>query len=291
MKHRLTRRDLLSMGATTALYSLLPSMEIHSEDSSESKYKISACDWSLGKKSDLSVFQLASEVGLDGVEISFGKPGDKNDLREEDVRQQYLQTAKKHGVTISSIAMGLLNQFPFASHSETEKWVADCLEVMPKLNLNVLLLAFFSKGDINGKPELQKEVIRRLKRLAPVAEKSGLLIGIESWLNADDLSRIIDAVGSPAVKVYYDVANTTKMGYDIHKEIRQLGRDAICQFHLKENSALLGRGEIDFKRVKDSIEAINWRGWLTIEGATDRKIGIQNSYIHNQKYIRKLFGA
>ena len=44
---------------------------------------------------------------------------------------------------------------------------------------------------------------------------------------------ILNRVGSPAVKVYYDVANSHKQGYDIYKEIRMLGKN-ICEFHAKD---------------------------------------------------------
>ena len=36
-------------------------------------------------------------------------------------------------------------------------------------------------------------------------------------------------VGSPAVQVYYDVANATTKGYDIYQEIRTLGRGLRCR--------------------------------------------------------------
>ena len=92
------------------------------------------------------------------------------------------------------------------------------------------------------------------------------MLGIESYLNADEHIRILDAVDSPAVQVYYDVANMNQMGYDIYREIRQLGRDRICQIHCKENGYLLGQGKIDFQKVKEAIDEIGWQGWLVIEG-------------------------
>ena len=46
-----------------------------------------------------------------------------------------------------------------------------------------------------------------LKRVAPKAEKRGVTIGLENWLSADDHRRLLDRIGSPAVKVYYDVGN------------------------------------------------------------------------------------
>jgi hypothetical protein len=45
--------------------------------------------------------------------------------------------------------------------------------------------------------------VRRLKRVAQKAERQEVLLGIESWLSAADHVRLIDAVGSPNVQVYY----------------------------------------------------------------------------------------
>jgi sugar phosphate isomerase/epimerase len=108
----------------------------------------------------------------------------------------------------------------------------------------------FRQRRYSGEPQKQDEVIRRLKRVAPKAEKAGVVLGIESWMNADEHLRIVDAVASPAVRVYYDVANMTERGYDVPGEIRRLGTEYICQIHMKENGNLLGRGKVDFPRVK-----------------------------------------
>ena len=96
------------------------------------------------------------------------------------------------------------------------------------------------------------------------------MLGIESWLSAPDLLRILDAVGSPSVRVYYDLANSTQMGYDILAEIRQLGRERICEFHAKENGSLLGQGRIDFPAVRKALDDIDYTGWLQIEGAVPK---------------------
>jgi sugar phosphate isomerase/epimerase len=80
-----------------------------------------------------------------------------------------------------------------------------------------------------------------------------------------------------------------QQGYDIYKEIRQLGKDRICQFHMKENGCLLGQGRIDFPRVKEAIDDIGYNGWLIIEGATVRGKTVTECYQHNQKYLRSVF--
>ena len=254
-------------------------------------FKIGACDWSIRSRGDVAAMKMAKDIGLDGVEVSFGRPGDKYDLRVADNRRQYLAEAENQGVEICSLAMGILNEIPYATSPEAEQWVLDCIEVMPKLNQKVVLLAFFSNGDLKDKPDMQDAVIERLKKAAPKAEAAGVVLGVESYLNADEHLRILDAVDSPAVKVYYDVANMDTMGYDVYKEIRQLGRDRICQIHCKENGYLLGQGKIDFLKVKEAIDEIGWQGWLIIEGAVPQGGEMLDSYVKNQKFLRGLFPA
>lgn len=283
--HCITRRQALTIGTGLAIS---PAWRCLANDE-QRRFKIGACDWSIGRGGQLSALELAKQIGLDGVQVSFGKPGDEYDLRSEDVRRQYEQAAETHGVQIASLAMGVLNSVPYSSDKDAERWVEECVEVMPKLRQKIVLLAFFGNGDIKDKPELQTEVIRRLKRVAPQAEKAGVVLGLETWLSADEHLRILDAVGSPAVQVYYDTANMEQQGYDIYEEIRQLGRERICQFHCKENGFLLGEGRVDFPRVKEAMDDIGYSGWLVIESAVGKGQSISDSYVHNQKYLRSVF--
>lgn len=284
---RVTRRQILAAAAAAPL-ALSSAVELLAADDQRS-FKLGACDWSIGQAGQVGAVRRAAEMGLDGVEVSFGRPDDGDDLRKPDVRRRYLDAAAEHQMEISSLAMGVLNRVPYSSDDSAQRWVAECVEVMPLLKQKVVLLAFFGAGDINGKPDLQAEVIRRLKRVVPKAEAAGVTLGIESWMNADDHLRILDAVDSPSVQVYYDVANMTKMGYDIHQEIRQIGSDRICQVHCKENGFLLGHGKVDFLKVRESLNAIDWNGWLIIEGAVPPGGDPFESYVKNQKYLRSVF--
>jgi sugar phosphate isomerase/epimerase len=135
-------------------------------------------------------------------------------------------------------------------------------------------------------------VVRRLKEVAPKAERAGVVLGIESWLSAEEHVAIIDRVGSPSVQVYYDVANSEKMGYDIYREIRWLGeKKLICEFHLKENGFLLGRGRVDFKKVREAVDAIGYSGWMIIEGSVPEGASMLTSYVENGRFARATFGG
>src|SRR5205807_6674136 len=111
----------------------------------------------------------------------------------------------------------------------------------------------------------------------PKAGQAGVYLGIESWLSAEQHLEILDRVGSKAVRVYYDLCNSNDRGYDIYKEIRRLDK-LICEFHAKENGALLGEGKINFAKARKAMDDIGYSGWIQIEGAVPPGQPILDSY-------------
>ena len=284
---KLTRRDLLTASLAAAAFSPL---RHRLAAGVEPRFQIGACDWSIGRQADPAAMELAKQVGLDGVQVSLGTLADDMHLRRPEVQQRYKDAANQSGVEVLSLAIGELNNIPYKSDPRTIPWVSDGIEVCRAMNCRVILLAFFHKNDLRDDKPGRDETVRRLKEVAPKAEKMGILLGIESWLSAEDHMRIIDRVGSPALKVYYDVANSTERGYDIFKEIRWLGRQGqICEFHMKENGALLGHGRIDFQKVRAALDDIGYRGPMQIEGAVPPGGKLVESCTANRRILRGIF--
>jgi L-ribulose-5-phosphate 3-epimerase len=287
----LSRRRLLRHAAQAAAALVLtPTLAPLFAAPEQRRFKIGACDWSLGKLGDPAAFELAKQIGLDGVQVSLGTLADDLKLRKPDVQQQYRDAEIKTGLEIGSLAIGEMNQVPYKSDPRTVEWVSDSIDVCQALGVRVVLLAFFSKGDLKGDKLGTDEAVKRLKAVAPKAEKAGVALGIESWLSAEEHLDILKRIGSKAVQVYYDVCNSNDRGYDICKEIRQLGRKRICEFHFKENGALLGKGKVDFEKVRAALDDIGYRGWIQIEGAVPPGAQILESYLANCNFVRGLLG-
>ena len=283
---RLTRREMLSGSVQTAVALFLGSeLAPLFAGPGERRFKLGACDWSIGKMGDPAAFEVARQIGLDGVQVSLGTAGNNMRLRQAAVQTEYREAARKAGLEVASLAIGELNSIPYKSDPRTIDWVSDSIDVCRALGLRVVLLAFFGNDDLRGDRAGIDEVVRRLKAVAPTAEKAGVYLGIESWLSADQHLEILDRVGSPAVRVYYDLCNSTDMGYDIAAEIRKLG-NRICEFHAKENGALLGHGKIDFRKVREALDSIGYRGWVQIEGAVPSGKPMLESYQANCKFMR-----
>lgn len=252
-------------------------------------FRIGAPDWSLGKASDTAALEVAKQIGLDGVQVSMGSLANNMHLCNAGVQQQYKDAVRQFGVSIPSLGIGELNNVPYKSDPRTIEWVSDSIDVMQALGVKVTLLAFFGKGNLKDDGAGVEEIIRRLKAVAPKAEKAGVVFGIESYLSADEHMDIIQRIGSPSVKVYYDVNNSIRQGYDIYKEIHQLGRQNICEFHMKEKGFLLGQGLVDYKKVREAIDDIGYTGWIQIEEAVPKGATMLESYVTNLNFLRGLF--
>lgn len=286
----LTRRQMIQRSALAATgLALAPGLAPLLAAPKDRRYRLGACDWSIGKMGDPAAFEVAREIGLDGVQVSLGTVANNMRLRQPELQQQYLAAARQTGLQVASLAIGELNSVPYKSDPRTVAWVSDSIDVCQALGVRVVLLAVFSQGDLRDDSAGVAEVVRRLKAAAPKAEKAGVVLGIESWLSGPQHLEILERVGSPAVQVYYDVCNSTDRGYDIYKEIRQLGKH-ICEVHAKENGSLLGQGNVDFRKVRAALDDIDYHGWVQIEGAVPPGKSMLESYQANCRFMRGILG-
>src|SRR6185436_2385600 len=145
----LTRREmLLGTGRAAAGLALSAPLGPLLAAQGARRINIGACDWSRGKMATPACFELAKEIGLDGVQISLGSASDDMKLRRPEVQQQFKESARASGVEIASLAIGEMNNIPYKSDPRTEAWVSDSIDVMQALRVKVVLLAFFGKGDL-----------------------------------------------------------------------------------------------------------------------------------------------
>ena len=286
--HRLTRRQmLLRSSQAVALGALAAEFRPLLAAAPSRWFKIGACDWSLGKMADTAAFDVAKEIGLDGVQVSLGTLADGMKLCKPETQKAYREACQKTGLEIGSIAIGEMNNIPLKSDARAAQWLLDGIDACKALGVKVLMPACFGKGDLDmAKTQEIDHLVTVLKEAAAKAERQGVLIGLENYLSAEDNMRIIDRVGSPALKVYYDVGNSTDKGRDVHKEIRLLGK-LICEFHAKDANHRLGQGRIDFKAVRKAMDDIDYSGWIHLESSHPK--GVVPDYTTDCKYLKSIF--
>jgi L-ribulose-5-phosphate 3-epimerase len=204
------------------------------------------------------------------------------------MQKAYLDESRRVGLPIESLCLEILHRNYLKSDPLGQRWVADCIPIAKAMGVRVVLLPFFGKGAMTTTAEMDK-VADVLKEVAPAAEKDGVILGLEDTISARDNVRIMGRSQSPAVLTYYDVGNSAGNGFDVVNEIRWLGRERICEVHLKDNPHYLGEGKIDFKAVVDALADIGFDRWAQLE--TDSPASLEDDMRRNLKFIRSLVAA
>lgn len=308
-----SRREFLQSAGALAVATSLPGTAANAKGSgSAATPKIGMCDWNLGPSCDPQQIPKARRSHLDGIQVSIGTDPNSVPLRRSAVRQQYLRLGKKHNVSFSSVAAGsILNRIPLKSEPQSAVYVIDAIEAAQALGANNVLMAFFGNGDLryqdaNGSLVDESSgpyssyrldekgvarVVAALRQIVPRAEDAGVALGLENTLTARQNLKIIEAVGSDKLQVYYDVGNSTHYGYNVPEEIQTLGNNRICEIHLKDwASAMLGAdgGEVDFPAVARACKAIGYNKWYVLETS-----GRPNRFIKdtqaNVRFAQELF--
>ena len=258
------------------------------ENLSRTSWKIGICDWDIRATGRLSSLATAKDLGFEGVQVTY-QPTGSDSLADKENRSKFMAEAKETGVSIASFCIGTLNQQPLATKPEAVGWVEDCIDAMVEMNIDQTLVPFFSNADMNERKEHQPLVVEKFKHLAPVAEKKKKILAIESYLSAEEHVKMIESIGSNAVKVYYDVRNSWNKNYDIYREMELLGKNKlISQIHFKEDRLRLGEGGIDFNKVCEIMDKIGYTGWIIVESSASGDW--REAQIANLQFVKKLIG-
>jgi L-ribulose-5-phosphate 3-epimerase len=277
-----TRRTALRSAALIALGSRVARPAV-------ARLRIGVTDWNLKLGAMPDAVSLAAKLGFDGVQISFGRRlvDDKLPLDNPELIARYLRLAGEHRCPIDGTCVDRLHDNGLKSDPKAPQWVLDSIRLTRALKTSVLLLPFFGRWGLQTRDEMDYTG-DALRELAAEAEKAGVILGLENTVSAEDNVRIMDRARSRNVLVYYDVGNSTQAGFDVVKEIRWLGKDRICQFHLKDNPHYLGEGTIPFPAVVQAIRDIGFTGYSNLETDVHQGAAVESNMNRNLAFIRKL---
>jgi sugar phosphate isomerase/epimerase len=293
-----TRRQFLNTAAgTVAAVAVAPRVLAAGSPPPLPRFPVGVCDWMILKRQKLGAFKLAHEIGADGVEVDMGGLGNRptfdNQLADPAVRAQFLAEAEKYGLRICSVAMSGFYAQSFAERDGIERVVQDTIDTTVALGVKTIFLPLGVRSDLVARPELRPEVVARLREAGKRASDAGVIIGIETALDAAGEAALLDEIGSPAIKSYFNFANALQNGRDLHLELRTLGADRICQIHASNKDVhwLENDPQIDVPAVKRTLDGMGWHGWLVIERSRDANdaTNVRANFGANARYLKQAF--
>ncbi|PRD54165.1 sugar phosphate isomerase/epimerase family protein [Sphingobacterium gobiense] len=264
----------------------------------EQRYKVAVIDLMILKRQKLSAVKLASEIGADGLEIDMGGLGNRdtfdNKFFDEEFRTDYINALKEHRIEVASVAMTGFYAQSFATRPTYKQMVDDCLKTCQLLGARVAFLPLGVQGDLVKNPELRPAIVERLKEVGKMARKAGVIIGIETALDARGEVELLNEIGSKNIQIYFNFSNPLKEGRDLIKEIQILGKKRIAQIHCTDEDGvwLENNTRLDMPKVKETLDKMRWRGWLVIERSRDASISprmVKENFGANTRYVKSIF--
>lgn len=287
-----TRRDFLAAGAAMAAAAATGTARAQGGSAPKARpVLVGMTDWNLGERGVVEKVTLAREIGLDGIQVSVMYPEDGSPhLRGEKLQAEYRQAALAEGVQICSLAIGNLGPGePFKSEPMGVMRVKDAITVARNIGADDILLPMFRTNTPQDDAEYAR-MINGLKEMAPLAEKMGVTISLESSMSAAQHLRIIDGVGSPNIGVYMDPWNCAYYGHDPYADIPAL-KDHIHQVHVKNGKFLMSEPcehKFTWPEMAELLYKVGYKGWFVLEtGAPSGDLTADTR--KNIEYVLKTF--
>ncbi|MGI8783774.1 MAG: sugar phosphate isomerase/epimerase family protein [Acidobacteriota bacterium] len=254
--------------------------------------RVGMTDWNLGKRGDVTKVALARQIGLDGIQVSLTFPTDDSPhLRDPKTQAAFKQAALENGIQICSLAIGSpgKSRLPLHTNPAAAILLVEAVDVARSIGTNNILLPILGDSHINMQNQQEVDTfVAMMKEVARYAEKAGVVVALEDWISAEDNIRLLDAIGSDFVAVYYDARNIKSRLHDPYGEPKRLGK-RIHQIHVKNGSKLMSDSDIlDWPRLAQEYYEIGYRGWYVLETGAPSKDLIADTRA-NLEYVRKTF--
>jgi sugar phosphate isomerase/epimerase len=264
--------------------------------------------WRFLKDSRLSMEECidqAAEMGFDAVEILEMQMTKKDDATLQSLKRR----AWLNGLCFNGLSthQGFVSPDADERKRNVDRTIAS-IELAYKLGIPTMRVNTGRWGTTKSFDELMKNrgveeplkgytdedafpwVIEALKKCLPAAEKAGVTLCLENhWGLArtpEGLLRIVEAVGSPWLRVLMDTGNFLEDPYDKLKKIAPL--TAFVQAKTYYGGGIWYTLELDYERIAAILRAQKYRGYISLEfeGKEDWRTAVPKSLALLRKAFR-----
>lgn len=307
----LSRRELLSLTAVGAVSSSAISLTAEEKPFAAREQRFAVSTYSFWqfqheKLRDIEkCIELAASWGFGGVEILHRQ------MTEES--NGYLQKLKRTAFVNSvdlcgfSTHQGFLSRDPAVRKKNIDHTI-HCIELAYALGIPTMRVNTGTWGTSKSFDELMANrgiepvpegvtedqgfewVIESLTECLPVAEKCGVLLGLENhWglgRTPEGMLRVIDAIQSPWLQATLDTGNFLEDPYD--KLAKMADKAILVQAKTYNGGGLWYTLDLDYVRIAKILREHRYRGYVSLEfeGKDDPLVAIPASL----EMLRKAFG-
>jgi len=228
--------------------------------------------------------ELAKEAGYDYVELSIDDTEEKIgrlDMPREE-RLKLVETMYEAGIPIRTMCVSALTKYSMGNDKpDYEKRGMEILEKSIRFADDIGVRVVMIPGyDVYYEPstlETKWRYLKNLKAGAEMAEKAGVILGLETMENefmntVEKAMKYVTLCGSNYLKIYPDLGNLTNAAKLYQSDVLEdleLGRGNITSLHLKETlpgryrEVPYGTGHVDFEAAIEKAWEMGIRRYVT----------------------------
>ncbi len=237
--------------------------------------------WGMVKGDNLSVmdkFKLLKEVGFDGVELDA-----PNNLDVKEILAARDATGLEIPGVVNSVhwKSPMSDPDPKVREACTQSMIKALNDCKTYGGTTVLLVPGVVNDKISYKDAYERSQAE-IRKLLPVAEKTGIKIALENVWNSFLISpieaaRYVDEINHPLVGWYFDVGNILRYGWPVHwievlgKRIMKLDIKEFSLKKMQEEGLWKGfgvelmEGDCNWPEVNKALTKIGYSGWASAE--------------------------
>ena len=265
------------------------------------EYKVGVCDWMILKRQKLGEFDLAWQLGSDGIEMDMGGLGKRemfdNKMRDDKEAAHFKSVADSLGIEIGAIAMSGFYAQDLTKRDNYMALVEDCFDTMGKMgDVKVAFLPLGGCGNDWPKDKAKRAIIvKRLRAIGEAAKARGKRVGIDTPLDAKGNLKLLKEIKSDGIAIFYKWQTIVENGWDIVKDIKKLGAKNICAIHASNTDRVWLRNDstINVPLIKKALDEMGWSGWLFVERSRDVKMvrNVKMNYGADVHYLKSIFNS
>ena len=276
---------------------MAPSTPLKAQD----RYQVGVCDWMVLKRQKLGAFELAKQLGCDGIELDMGSLGQReafdNKLRDDLEAAHFKRVADSLGVKVGAMAMSGFYAQDLSKKDTYLSLVGDCFDTMDKMG--GVRVAFLPLGGCGNDWTTDKQkraiIVQRLHEIGEAAKLRGKVVGIDTPLDAAGNLRLLKEIKSQGIAIFYKFQTIVEHGWDIGKDLQKLGARNICAIHATNTDSLWLRNDpaINMPAIRQVLDKMGWSGWLFVERSRDVKMvrNVKMNYSANVFYLKEIFNS
>ncbi|MBL8857638.1 MAG: TIM barrel protein [Planctomycetes bacterium] len=234
------------------------------------RYAVNIEMWTFGVKDPVERVRRVADLGFTGIEM-WPWRGKDIDALARVTRELSMEVVQFTGW---GFVPGLNDP---RNHDKFVAEIAASCETAARLGTKMILVVAGNDQPGMTKAQMHQHVIDGLKRAVPIAEKHAVTLILEPMnvrvdhkghclYGSPDAIRIIEAVGSPHVKLCWDLYHMQISEGDLCGRMKD-GFEHIAYFQLADHPGRNdpGTGEVSYRRVMKEAYDLGYRGWIGLE--------------------------